>query len=138
MRPPRPGLAWSRARASRRDQYAAWMSSRRWWQARRRWRDTWIAGHGSEPACAICGTDWTLRHGDLHHRSYDRLGHERFDDLTPVCRRCHRSIHLVLESQPAWQRLDRSQATDIIIARLRRSTAATRRPTSETGGKEGR
>jgi 5-methylcytosine-specific restriction endonuclease McrA len=137
MRPPRPGLPWSRARAARRGEYAAWMSSAGWWQARRRWRDAWVARFGREPTCAVCGDPWTLRHGDLHHRSYDRLGHERFDDLTPICRRCHQAAHLILESQPAWRRLGRAQATDLIVAHLSRLSAAAR--SSQAGeGREGR
>ena len=137
MRPPRPGLAWSPARAGRRAEYAAWMSSAGWWQARRRWRDTWIARFGAEPTCAVCGAPWTLRHGDLHHRSYDRLGHERFDDLTPTCRRCHRTVHLILESQPAWRRLGRAQATDLIVAQLSRSSAAARSPKQDSADGDG-
>jgi hypothetical protein len=62
------------------------MGSSSWLDCRRHWRDAFVAIHGIEPACAVCGEPWTLRHGDLHHRNYDRLGHERFDDLVPLCR----------------------------------------------------
>jgi hypothetical protein len=60
-----------------------------------------------------------LHSGDLHHRNYDRLGHERFDDLIPLCRACHEQLHRTLESTPAWRRMGRAQASDVIIARLR-------------------
>jgi len=79
-----------------------------------------MAVFGVEPTCAACGGRWTLRNGDLHHRDYDRLGHELFDDLFPLCRACHERIHRILESTPAWRRMGRAQASDVIIARIRR------------------
>jgi hypothetical protein len=30
---------------------------------------------------------------ELHHVTYDRLGHERLDDVVPLCPRCHRMAH---------------------------------------------
>jgi hypothetical protein len=29
----------------------------------------------------------------LHHQTYDRLGHERLDDLASVCDGCHEIVH---------------------------------------------
>jgi hypothetical protein len=120
MREPRPGLAWSRQRVRRRATYAAWMASVEWLAQRRRWWVAWVAAHGAEPTCVACGAPWTLRHGDLHHRSYDRLGHERPDDVSAMCRACHGLLHAILESSPAWRQMDRAQASDLIVARLRR------------------
>ncbi len=89
------------------------------WQARRRqWVEAWLAAHGSEPSCVVCGGPWTLRHGDLHHRSYDRLGHEADTDLVALDRACHTQLHQILDSNPAWRRVGRTQATDVIVARL--------------------
>ncbi len=72
----------------------------------------------SPPTCVICGAAWTLESGDLHHRSYRRLGHERFPDLYPTCRGCHDRLHAIYEANPGWRRLDRAQATDLIIGLL--------------------
>ncbi len=77
-----------------------------------------MAVFGVEPTCAVCGGCWTLRNGDLHHRNYERLGRERFDDLMPLCRACHEHLHRILESTPAWRRMGRAQASDVIIARF--------------------
>ena len=55
----------------------------------------------------------------MHHRSYIRLGHEARHDLIPLCRTCHDALHRVLESDPSWRRLDRGQATDLIVRALR-------------------
>jgi 5-methylcytosine-specific restriction endonuclease McrA len=99
------------------------MASSSWLDCRRRWRDAFVAVHGVEPACAVCGEPWTLRRGDLHHRSYDRLGHERFDDLVPLCRACHERVHRIFERTPGWRRLPRAQASDAIVSRLHASAS---------------
>jgi hypothetical protein len=101
------------------------MASRQWLEVRRHWHAKWVRRNGCEPICVVCGGDWTLAGGDLHHRTYRRLGQEHFEDLCPACRPCHDRIHTVLESNPAWLRLERGQANDLIIALLRKVTIAT-------------
>jgi len=103
---------------ARRRAYADWMGSAAWHRRREAWRDHWVATRGCEPACAVCGELWTLRAGDLHHRTYDRLGNERYGDVLPLCRPCHLRLHQVMESTPAWRRLGRRQATDLTVALL--------------------
>jgi len=120
VRDPRPGIGWSQRRLQRRADYAAWMSSADWLARRRAWHDQWTRRCGNEPTCQICGKPWSLRDGALHHRSYQRLGHEADRDLVPLCREpCHLLLHEILESNPAWLKAGRPYATDTIIARLR-------------------
>jgi len=119
VRDPRPGVVWSKGRVARRAAYSTWMGSPRWRARRSAWRTRWVAEHGREPVCAACGVPWALHCGDLHHRSYDRLGRELDADLTPLCRGCHDQVHVILESSAAWRRMNRAQATDLIIAHLR-------------------
>ncbi len=126
MRDPRPGVVWSRRRVRRRADYAAWMGSPAWRTRRRQWLDDWMAAHGVEPACAVCGEPWSLRSGDLHHRSYDRLGSETGRDLIPLDRACHTRLHWVMDANPAWLRVGRPQATDVIVARLRQAIRESR------------
>lgn len=131
MRDPRAGLPWSRRRVRRRGDYAAWMASSAWLVRRAAWRDAWVATDGAEPHCVACGGPWSLSAGDLHHRSYARLGAEADGDLIPLDRACHDRLHLILESSPAWRRLGREHATDVIVARLRQRqtcTAPSHRP----------
>jgi hypothetical protein len=41
--------------------------------------------------CAHCRTtDASL---DVHHKTYDRFGNERLDDLIALCRPCHDVVH---------------------------------------------
>jgi 5-methylcytosine-specific restriction endonuclease McrA len=122
MRRPRPGSRWSRARLDRRGRYAAYIDSEAWFQRRERWYEQWLQRFGTEPACLVCERPWTLRSGDLHHRSYDRLGEEAFTDLVPLCRGCHTRLHDVWDCSPGWRKLGRSQATIGIFHALRKAS----------------
>ena len=123
MRDPRPGLSWSTARVKRRERYGTYMDSLGWFRRREAWEAAWIASHGVAPACAACGGEWNLQQGDLHHRSYDRLGSESNGDLIAMCRPCHMQLHAIMEGSPAWRRLPRTQATDLLVARMRAEIA---------------
>lgn len=121
MRDPRPELAWSIGRALARASYRDYMDSPDWRARRRAWHATWLDRHGIGPTCQACGTRWTPLCGDLHHATYTRLGHERFDDLVPLCRADHDALHDILDTAPGWRRLGRPAATAGIIALLRRA-----------------
>jgi len=41
--------------------------------------------------CQLCNTNGTQL--DVHHRTYERLGHERLGDLTVLCTDCHAKYH---------------------------------------------
>lgn len=43
--------------------------------------------------CSLCPSVSNLH---VHHRTYERLGKERLDDLVVLCRRCHSRHHSVL------------------------------------------
>jgi hypothetical protein len=98
------------------------MDTAGWYRRRELWLTEYRAANdGQEPACAVCGAEWTLRAGDLHHRTYARLGREDWRDLLAVCRPDHLLLHAFMERNPAWRRLPRDQATDLIAAWLRTS-----------------
>lgn len=42
--------------------------------------------------CRLCNAAQTEAQIEVHHRTYKRLGCERTDDLTTVCRECHRGV----------------------------------------------
>jgi hypothetical protein len=124
MRDPRPGLRWSGGRVQRRAQYGGYMDSPEWFRRRERWVEQYRAAHaGQEPACVVCNAPWTLRNGDLHHRTYARLEAEAWQDLIPMCRDHHATLHAVMERNPAWRKIPREQATDLIVAYLRSKIA---------------
>jgi 5-methylcytosine-specific restriction endonuclease McrA len=95
------------------------MASPQWFRRRERWLQEYRAREGADPVCVVCGCEWTLRSGDLHHRSYRRLGLEDWRDLMPLCRTHHHAMHAFLEADPAWWRLGPPQASDLIAAKLR-------------------
>ena len=119
MRSPRPGLAWSTSRIHRRAAYCNYMASEQWFALRERWAADWVESHGTQPHCLVCGVEWALC-DDLHHRTYERLGREAAADLIPLCRSCHGALHRILETDRSWRRLNRAQATDLIVLSLRR------------------
>lgn len=120
MRAPRAGLQWSRGRVARRGIYDGYIHSPEWREHRAAWMDEWLIRYGMDPVCLVCGQPWTLRTGDLHHRTYDRLTDERFNDLVPLCRVHHTALHDIWDASSAWRRMGRATATMGIIAVLRR------------------
>jgi len=126
MREPRVGIVWNQSRVRRRSLYGTYMDSPVWWVTRKWWGETYLQVFGHDPTCAACGADWTVRHDDLHHRSYERLGHERFGDLVALCRWCHSKVHRRLESSESLRRLGRTTATDLIVRRMKLERMADR------------
>ena len=65
----------------------------------------------ARPLCAATGSAWIVRAGGrcqrcrsrrqltIHHRTYQRLGHERRSDVTVLCWSCHRRQHC---AHPRW------------------------------------
>ena len=43
--------------------------------------------------CRLCNSARSL---EVHHRTYERLGHEDQSDLTVLCYHCHRNFHDML------------------------------------------
>ena len=103
--------------AAYRLRYERFMASSRWRTRRREWLREHLRRIGTAPICACCGHAWTL-HGDLHHLTYDRLGHERHEDLLPLCRTCHTVLHRILDGSPHWRAMPRATASLMIIERL--------------------
>lgn len=56
-----------------------------WWKTRRE-RALQLAGH----RCQVCNS---AQGPNVHHRTYERLGHERDADLLVLCESCHKLFH---------------------------------------------
>jgi len=107
-------------RDARRRLYASYMASWSWQRRRRTWLRHWRASHPDKvPLCVVCERTWTLT-DDLHHASYDQLGHETDADLLPMCRPCHQALHRILDRSGHWRTMPRRAATARIITNLRR------------------
>jgi 5-methylcytosine-specific restriction endonuclease McrA len=46
--------------------------------------------HRAKGICERCGK-WPIV--NIHHKTYDRLGHELLEDLEGVCLKCHEELH---------------------------------------------
>lgn len=43
--------------------------------------------------CQLCNAPQTARPLSVHHRTYERIGHELDEDLFVLCRSCHHKVH---------------------------------------------
>jgi hypothetical protein len=96
--------------------YSDYIKSDEW---RKKRKDYWQ--HGEYHTCYICDDPWINFAGkELHHRTYDRLGREKLDDLVPVCHGCHEKITNRWSSEkkkPYKSRMTLWQITDLVRAR---------------------
>lgn len=87
----RPGMDWVSHRAQwRRDDILSGMNYREYLQS-----EHWLnmrrgALERAGWRCQVCNNKTRL---DVHHRTYERRGHELPDDLTVLCRSCHETFH---------------------------------------------
>jgi 5-methylcytosine-specific restriction endonuclease McrA len=65
--------------------YGDYLKSPHWLRLRNAYRESGL------PQTCVCGDEEV----HLHHLTYDRIGAERLDDLTPLCRRCHALVHVL-------------------------------------------
>jgi hypothetical protein len=86
--------------------YETYLTSPRWEATKRRY----YAQTGRH-ACAACGSTDQVQ---LHHKTYERLGHELLGDLTPLCEPCHAGVHEIhRQKQPA---MTLAQVTDLVCS----------------------
>lgn len=69
--------------------YSAYLASEGWQNFRARYKAS-----GFRLACLVCSS----RPVQLHHKTYIRLGRERFTDIAPLCREHHVAVHEWLKS----------------------------------------
>ncbi len=69
---------------NRRPDYAIYLQSPLWKERAR------LARERAGQKCQICNGRGPL---EVHHRTYERLGHELPEDLTVLCRSCHSTFH---------------------------------------------
>ena len=120
MRELKAGAIRSKGRDQHRARYAAYISSSAWFARREEWAAEAVLRAGSPTIhCTGCKKPWKLDRDDLHHVTYDRLEHELHEDLWPLCRQCHTTIHELMDSSKAWRRLSRRHANELAIAKLR-------------------
>ena len=93
--------ARSRGVTPRQLSYALYLASPHWQALKRRWRR-------ANPNTAHCACCQDTRY-ELHHVTYDRLGHEDLGDLMPLCKACHTRLHGKLKWSRQGERERRAQ-----------------------------
>lgn len=75
--------------------YTTYMQSPEWRKVRDRALEFWKC------RCCIC---FGLDQVEVHHRTYERLGHEWLSDVVCLCKPCHALFHdnLSLHKQPMF------------------------------------
>ena len=76
--------------------YNGYTSSHHWGDFKRRWFEH------NERKCDFCGSEENIQ---LHHKTYERLGRERFKDVQPLCRTCRKDEHNRLIREGYYPRL---------------------------------
>lgn len=76
-------------------EYEAYLHSSAWRQ-KRHWAR--LRAHGK---CQRCGERFVKKEVHVHHLTYERVGHERQEDLQAICKGCHEFIHGIREFDPA-------------------------------------
>lgn len=65
--------------------YYDYLKSHYWYDLKQRYKNSKL-----KQECWCCDSVLNIVY---HHKTYKRLGHERLDDIIPVCRLCHQKIH---------------------------------------------
>jgi len=73
-----------------REEYKEYLDSDHW----KEFKTAYVANSGTLKFCFVCGDESY----DLHHHTYVRLGHEKFEDVVPICRQHHKSLHGAIKS----------------------------------------
>jgi cytochrome c553 len=65
------------------------------------WRAVSRLMRSLEKVCEICAFPYEL---NVHHKTYERLGHEHPNDLIVLCRACHARTHFLddIDSYPQF------------------------------------
>lgn len=57
-------------------------------------RETYFNDPDTLKKCYVCDYGGNLQ---LHHKNYERLGRELLTDLLPLCKHCHKNVHIYLD-----------------------------------------
>ncbi len=79
---------------------------------------------GRTNACVVCRSPFV----ELHHHTYERLGAELFDDVTPLCRKHHDGVHEWLKTTGkvfvtyTFQAVEYLKSQEVVIKRSTKTT----------------
>ena len=90
--------------------YEEYLRSDHWSEFKKRY-----AASGRPMRCVVC----RAKRIQLHHHTYERLGHERLSDVTPLCGEHHKNVHFILKIR-GWFVEHTAKAIEVIVAQLPR------------------
>lgn len=90
--------------------YRMYMASDAWRESPARFE----ALRSADFRCRICNAPSSEAPLHAHHRTYERFGAERPDDLTALCARCHHEVHNFLSAHH-YASLQPPAVVDIVI-----------------------
>lgn len=79
------------------ESYHAYLKSKAWKELRRK---VWLR---SRRWCERCDNSMSAH---VHHLTYERIGHERLEDLQAVCENCHEFLHGISKLDPLTCSID--------------------------------
>ena len=85
-------------------QRAGYMRSAAWFRRRKQWFIDEEERCGRQVECPGCGRPLWPSSSDMHHATYERMGHEDHEDLLAMCRDCHELLHRHLDVSPRLRR----------------------------------
>lgn len=60
------------------------------------WKVIRVGALARDRGCRVCAS---LRDLETHHRTYERFGNERLDDVTTLCKHCHEMFTRAIRMQ---------------------------------------
>lgn len=73
--------------------YCQYLRTEHW----RIFKEEFGASKSSKKVCYCCSNKYDLR---IHHKTYIRVGMEKFSDVIELCDDCHSTVHAMLENNP--------------------------------------
>ena len=69
----------------------------------------------AEHRCRLCNSDKRLQ---VHHRTYERIGHERIADLFVLCENCHGRFHdKILSSTSVMKIKEQLEKNNLLLSK---------------------
>lgn len=112
------------------ESYRDYLASEHWQKVKKAFYNSSLCKRFDQnAACDSCERIMARNNLHLHHKTYERLGHERLTDFSLVCENCHSKIHKLFDSSTLslWdaterilnRRISHKVNSDLLLTRRR-------------------